>query len=231
LTLTAQKQKGSAVLDIGSHYLHSSLLLSFLGYEVYSMDVKEFWDVGFVSSRQTEYDLKKIVEDDLETFTSHENIADRYDVILFTEILEHITYNPVHFWRRMYDIVKPDGLIYISTPNSLSLYSITRTIARIITFRGIGLPVNEVFKNVTYGHHWKEYSSSEIRKYFSKMSDDFEVITKKYHYRRIKMVDITSTLIAVLSFIGNKTSFLADEIEVVVHVKKAGSWKVKSPEY
>lgn len=36
------------VLDIGSHYLHQSTLLSLLGYEVYGLDVPLFTDAPFL---------------------------------------------------------------------------------------------------------------------------------------------------------------------------------------
>jgi len=212
---------GKVVLDIGSHYLHSSLLLQFLGYEVYSMDVAEFWDLDFIKERKTKFNLRSITENNLESFESHANIDNKYDIILFTEILEHITFNPIHFWKRMHTIVKPNGLIYISTPNSLNLFGVLRTIGRIFTFRGIGIPIDAIFTNVTYGHHWKEYSAKEAIKYFSLLSDDFKLKIKKYHYRKESL----------LSAIGNRTGFLAEELEIFVRVQKTNSWKIKPPVY
>ncbi|OYY20873.1 MAG: hypothetical protein B7Y69_09380, partial [Sphingobacteriia bacterium 35-40-8] len=38
-TIVKKAEPGALILDIGSHYLHSSLLLQFLGYRVNSMDV------------------------------------------------------------------------------------------------------------------------------------------------------------------------------------------------
>jgi 2-polyprenyl-6-hydroxyphenyl methylase/3-demethylubiquinone-9 3-methyltransferase len=231
LTLNGLSDKKRCVLNIGSHYLHSSLLLGFLGYEVYSMDVSEFWELDFIKAREERFGINRIVENNLEGLPSQEGIFDKYDIILFTEILEHITYNPIGFWKKIYDAARSDGIIYISTPNSLSLTNIVRSIARIITFRGIGAPVNEIFRNVTYGHHWKEYSASEIRRYFSKMSDDFKVSIKKYHYIRMEVKDIHTAMWVVLSYLGNRSRVFSDDIEAVVRIKKTGSWKLEPPGY
>lgn len=230
-TIAAKVPIGSSVLNIGSHYLHTSLLFRFIGYEVYSMDVGFFWELDFIKERGTSYGLLEIIENDLETFESHKDISNKYDVVLFAEILEHITFNPVLFWKRVYSILKSTGLIYISTPNSLNLYNIARTLARIITIRGIGLPIGSIFANVTYGHHWKEYSAREIRRYFQMLSDDFCVSTSFYNYREPGYHGFSSSVFSILSKIGNLLHFTSDEIEAIVTVNKSGSWKMKSPEY
>lgn len=218
------------ILNMGSHYLHVTLLFKFLGYEVHSMDVSEFWDLDFVKSRAEKYDLNKIVDDNFETLNSMSGIKSQYDIILFTEILEHITFNPILFWHKIYHLLKPLGLIYISTPNSMSLLNMIRSIIRILTFRGIGIPVNEIFKTVTYGHHWKEYSSSEIKRYFKKMSDDFQVSINQYHYKRIRITNLSSALTVFSNFIGTQI-YLADEIEAIVKVEKKENWKIEPPKY
>lgn len=230
-TVCSQTPIGASILNIGSHYLHTSLLFSFLGYEVYSMDVEVFWSLDFVKSRESTYDVGRIIENDLERLPSQDNIHDKYDLILFAEIFEHITFNPVNFWKRIYSIIKPSGFIYISTPNSLSLYSVFRTIGRVIMFKGIGLPIGSIFQNVTYGHHWKEYSVSEIEKYFAILSDDFRVKISLYHYRTFESGGFYSLLMSVLSFVGNKLYVFSDEIEAVVKVEKTGNWKAEAPEY
>ncbi|MES3016258.1 MAG: hypothetical protein V4721_00705 [Bacteroidota bacterium] len=223
--------KGAAILNIGSHYLHTSLLFKFLGYEVHSMDVEVFWDLNFVNERAKTFELIKIVDNDLENFSSHDGINDKYKAIMFAEILEHITFNPVSFWKKIYAITQPGGVIYISTPNSLNLYNVVRTVARIITFRGVGIPIKSIFSNVTYGHHWKEYSASEIRKYFSLLSDDFKVSTSFYHYRVADYNGVFLAMFSIISAIGNITYFLSDEIEAIVTVNKTSNWKIESPEY
>ena len=223
--------KGSLILNIGSHYLHTSLIFSFLGYEVDSMDVTVFWDLDFVKQREIEYGVLKIIEDDLESLKSLEEVGEKYHVVLFAEILEHITFNPISFWRNIYRVTRSSGIIYISTPNSLNLYNVFRTLARIITFRGIGIPIGSIFSNVTYGHHWKEYSAAEIKKYFNILSEDFHVSTSYYHYRSPEFGSFYSGLMSVFAMVGNATHFFSDEIEAIVKVQKTGNWKIEAPDY
>ena len=230
-TLNRLPLNSRVVLNIGSHYLHSSLLLQFLGYEVYSMDVSEFWDLDFVKVRQKNFDVIKVVDNNLEHLTSQNEVKDKYDVILFTEILEHITFNPINFWKKIYSLTQTKGYIYISTPNSMSLVNIIRSLARILMLRGIGEPVNEIFKKVTYGHHWKEYSPSELKRYFSKMSEDFTLHIKKYGYIDHKVSSFSTAMSTLLAYLGNVSIFFAEDLEAIVQVEKTGNWKIEPPEY
>ena len=99
-------------------------------------------------------------------------------MVVFCEILEHITFNPVRFWRRVYDLLRPGGFIYLTTPNSLRLTNTLKTAFRLGARRGVGIPLEEIFGHVTYGHHWKEYSASELVDYFGRLSPDFRVETR-----------------------------------------------------
>ncbi len=43
---------------------------------------------------------------------------EQFDVIVFTEVLEHLNFNPVPSLRRLRDLLRPDGRIYLSTPDA-----------------------------------------------------------------------------------------------------------------
>ncbi|TAF49399.1 MAG: hypothetical protein EAZ62_09265, partial [Sphingobacteriia bacterium] len=47
-SITRRVPTGSTVLDTGSHYLHSAVLLTSLGYRVTCMDVSAFTQLDFV---------------------------------------------------------------------------------------------------------------------------------------------------------------------------------------
>ena len=112
----------------------------------------------------------------------------------------------------------------------MCLANIVKSIARIITFRGIGIPVNAIFNTVTYGHHWKEYSSSEIKRYFKNMSDDFIVKINLYHYKTVKIDNLNASLTAILNYIGNLI-YLSEDIEAIVKIDKKERWKINPPKY
>ena len=168
------------VLDIGSHYLHQPILLRQMGYEVWGMDIELFTGAQFVKERSRMFDIPNITVDVLEKGDFLVDQEHRFDLILFTEILEHITFNPVRFWHRVFDLLSPNGMVYISTPNSLRPAAQAKALWNGLTFGGIGLDVEQILQTVTYGHHWKEYSASEIKKYFRLLSCDFRVETTWY---------------------------------------------------
>lgn len=168
------------VLDIGSHYLHQSVLLSELGYEVAGIDIELFTSADFVQERARTFSISNLTVNALETGDFLNGQEGRFDLIVFTEILEHITFNPIRFWGRVYELLSPGGMVYLSTPNALRPAAWLRELGGLLSFRGVGLSLPEVMGNVTYGHHWKEYSAGEIRRYFAMLSSDFSVETHWY---------------------------------------------------
>lgn len=168
------------VLDIGSHYLHQPILLRQMGYEVWGMDIELFTGAQFVKERSRMFDIPNIAVNVFENGDFLVGQENRFDLILFTEILEHITFNPVRFWHRVFDLLSPNGVVYLSTPNSLRPAAQAKALWNVLTFGGIGLDVEQILQTVTYGHHWKEYSASEVRQYFRLLSSDFRVETTWY---------------------------------------------------
>ncbi|MEB2776531.1 class I SAM-dependent methyltransferase [Algoriphagus sp. D3-2-R+10] len=218
------------VLEIGSHYLHTSLLLANRSYTIDAMDVDEFWQLDFVKERAERYGLNAIIENDISRLKPFRDVQDKYDLVVFTEILEHITFNPIQFWKQIYQILKPGGLIYISTPNAFALPNYVRAIKNSIGLKSIGITVDDIFSKVTYGHHWKEYSANEIKKYFKALSPDFDVEVNPYKY---KVYDLKPPylMFKLLSKIGNMTNIFADDLEVIVRLKKKTAWGIEDPHY
>lgn len=217
-------------LDIGSHYLHSSMILSELNFDVDGMDVSVFWDMDFVKKRASKFGITPIVENDLANMPGFQNVHDKYDLIVFTEIFEHITFNPIQLWKTIYQILKPGGKIYISTPNSLALANWARNFKNLITLQSVGITVDDIISKVTYGHHWKEYSAQEIKTYFATLSDDFQVTINPYHYKE-HVLKSPYLAFKVLAKLGNMTSKFSEELEVIVDVKEKKSWKKGLSEY
>ncbi len=219
----SQPEKRKA-LDIGSHYLHSSMILSGKGFEVDGMDVSVFWNMDFVKARAEKFGINRIIENDLSSMPEFRDVQEKYDLIVFTEIFEHITFNPIQLWKTVYQILKPGGKIYISTPNSLALANWARNFKNLVTFQSVGITVDDILSKVTYGHHWKEYSANEIKTYFQTLSEDFQVTINPYHY---KEYELKSPYLAfkLLARLGNLSKKFAEELEVIVELKEKKRWK------
>lgn len=180
--LMALRPPPARVLDIGSHYLHQAALLSLLGYEVVGIDVPVFTDPPFLRDRAERLHIRNIGTDQHQagTFLDGEAYDGSFDIIVCTEMLEHITFNPVAFWRRVWQLQNADGIAYVTTPNSFRIRALAKAVLRLIRMEGLGIPVDEILNVITYGHHWKEYSAREVKKYFSLLSPDFRVTTSTY---------------------------------------------------
>lgn len=224
------------ILDVGSHYLHQATLLRRMGYDVVGMDVAAFATLPFVELRARNLgmvneilDFQRIADGD---FMPGEE--DRFDAILLCETMEHITFNPIRFWRRIYELLRVGGSVYVTTPNSLRLLSFLGALWRMASFSGTGLPVGQIMHHVTYGHHWKEYSPREIRQYFARLSDDFEVEVTRLSYadpatkpRSERLDPVRETI----RRIGNASHFFAEHLEAVVILRGRSSWKLSPPEF
>ncbi len=218
------------VLNIGSHYLHTSILLAQRGCQVDAMDVPEFWDMDFVQARGKKFGLNPIVNNDISRMEVLAEVHDHYDLVVFTEIMEHIAFNPIAFWKVVYQILKPGGSIYISTPNAFALPNYVRNLKNTLFMKSIGITVDDILSKVTYGHHWKEYSPRELRLYFQRLSPDFEVEINPYHYVE-HQIKPPYLIFKLLSRIGNTTKAFADDLEVIVRLKKKNKWGIQEPEY
>lgn len=232
-TILSEVKEGSEILNIGSHYLHGSMILSELGYKVFATDVDAFWDVEFIAQRKKDFNIDGNKENDIEQFNSLNIIRDRFDVILFTEILEHITFNPVMMWQKLYQSSKNGALIYLTTPNSLFLPNFVRSIYRLFSFQGTGISTTDVLEYVTYGHHWKEYSRKEIQSYFYAISNDFRVTTKLFHYqKKVQDKGFGNMIWSMLSWIGNMTYWFSSDIEAFIYVNKSDQpFKIETPNF
>lgn len=217
--------------DIGSHYLHQAAILALLGFDVVGFDVPEFTGLPFVQRRANLLHIDNITVESLEE-DAHLG-TEQFQCVLFCEILEHITFNPVRFWEQVYDALIPGGAIYITTPNSLRLANAVSTIKRVLMLHGVGLDVSAILSNVTYGHHWKEYSAAEIRKYFSSLSPDFAVEIAYYSYRASSKTGWRpkGVVLNLVRTAGNLSGIFAEEIGAVVRLGTKTAWGVRPPSY
>ncbi|GAB4124144.1 MAG: hypothetical protein Tsb0027_22420 [Wenzhouxiangellaceae bacterium] len=161
-------QAGSCrILDIGAHWLHQSLLYALSGHSVIAADVGGVLNVQSVRDMAAEHDIALLQMGDLSAASVFDELEpDSIDFVLFTEILEHITFNPVGMWQAIHRVLKPGGKVIITTPNYYFWQSRAWGFGRFARRMGGGIPVHEIITQITYGHHWKEYSGREIVRYF-----------------------------------------------------------------
>lgn len=227
---------GGRVLDVGSHFLHTTAMVRALGYDVQGIDVPAFAEMPHVAERARALGIvNRSVT--LDQFAEDDAVAAAIgpvDAVLFCEILEHITFNPIRFWRRVHQVLRVGGFVYLTTPNAFRLLALLDAAAGLAAGRRVGLKVPRIFSHVTYGHHWKEYSASEIVHYFAALSPDFDVRVRRTTIpgmRPFPLDGVTGKLKEALRRAGNATGIFADQLEAVVTLRARTEWTTRAPTY
>lgn len=170
-------QQGNRLLDIGAHWLHQTLLYATAGFEVTALDLPETLEHDNVREFARAHAIRLLPNADLANPHALSDIADNsFDLVLFTEVIEHLAFNPVALWREIHRVMRPGARIVLTTPNYYALRSGVRRWSRALRGRGAGVRVQDILNLKTMGHHWKEYSLRELEDYFALLSPDFRCI-------------------------------------------------------
>lgn len=181
LAYESWKWERANVLDVGAHWLHQSVLYALDGHRVTAADLAITLDDPSVERIASAHDIRLLVYANLSSETVFDDLEDdSMDVVLFCEILEHLTFNPVAMWKAIYRVLKPGGRIILTTPNHYAWAAMLGQISRYLTGWGSGISVEDIMNIPTYSPHWKEFSRKELRKYFNLLSTDFSVTRLQY---------------------------------------------------
>lgn len=143
---------GSKFLDLGSFNGYLMLGAKLIGYEASGTDLKQF--VEGAKDLSSYYNFNNLPAD-----LSSEPIPypdNSFDLILFSETLEHLNFYPLDLFKEISRVLKPGGSVIITTPNLLRLNNVFKMI--------IGRSLNhEIEKDYGPGTHYREYSFKEIK--------------------------------------------------------------------
>jgi hypothetical protein len=98
------------------------------------------------------------LEDDLVHARNRLSPAPPMDLIVFTEVLEHLNRNPVELFSLLLDRLASNGVVYITTPNVFSLGKLHLIGQR----RNPQQVAPRVSENWDAHHHVREYSMGEL---------------------------------------------------------------------
>lgn len=139
------------ILDVGCYPPHIMLSLRHLGFDVY----------GISSIHETVRD-KKVASLNIEN--GKLPYADNtFDLIVFTEILEHLISDPLVIFKEFRRILKPTGYLLITTPNIFRFQNIVNLIiGKNIYFDLDQLKQSDPKTGTIYYRHNREYAQSEL---------------------------------------------------------------------
>jgi 2-polyprenyl-3-methyl-5-hydroxy-6-metoxy-1,4-benzoquinol methylase len=107
--------EGLTILDLGSGEGGSSKVFSKKNYVV-SYDI----DKLRLTRQKINYDLENLVRGNAEHLPFKNS---SFDLIIFQDVIEHLPMN-VNYFESLNKILKKNGIIYLSTPNKISLFNI-----------------------------------------------------------------------------------------------------------
>jgi 2-polyprenyl-3-methyl-5-hydroxy-6-metoxy-1,4-benzoquinol methylase len=95
--------------------------------------------------------------------------SDSFDVIILTEFLKHLNFNPIPLLGEFARILRPGGMVYCATPNLANVHH------RINLLRGRGImnPIEHLVMNLkpgtgmSVGLHWREWTKAEMVQLFA----------------------------------------------------------------
>jgi SAM-dependent methyltransferase len=175
-------EQGGLVFEPGCGNGFISFLASRMGYSVTATDAWHPEDRDALFKRAN-----------VRCFASNLNAADpwpeladgTFDAILFGEVFEHLLNHPVGLLRQLHRVLKPGGVLLLTTPNPSTLANALR-----VLFDRHSLWGTEAFastpkivddKIIDQGDiHYREYRAAELRSYLSAAGFDVEV--SRYMY-------------------------------------------------
>jgi 2-polyprenyl-3-methyl-5-hydroxy-6-metoxy-1,4-benzoquinol methylase len=114
--------KGQKVLDVGCSQGITSILLGKEGKQVLGIDIsEEAIEYANKSLKETPYNVQNLVEFKRADFLTYNFWGEKYDTIIFGEILEHLI-NPKEFFNKAKTILNKDGRIIVTVPFGINDY-------------------------------------------------------------------------------------------------------------
>jgi SAM-dependent methyltransferase len=148
---------GSRVLDVGAAPLVTSAALAGLGYDLCAIDLRPDRFAGMIAELGLE-----VRRCDVETEPLP--VADAsIDAVLFNELFEHLRIDPIFTLGEVLRVLRPGGLLLLSTPNLRSLRGIRNLLLHDQGHAVSGGVYRQYEKLRTLGHmgHVREYTTRE----------------------------------------------------------------------
>lgn len=142
---------GKSFLELGSFRGYMMIAASLIGYKVSGVDLDKYVDeIRELSEKYNFINLPLDLEKNILPFSD-----DSFDVIIFSEVLEHLNFHPGQVFSEIARVLKKNGVIIITTPNLTRL----NNIVKLIFNQSINAELDKGFHE---GTHYREYTSKEI---------------------------------------------------------------------
>lgn len=157
---------GGRVLEVGSTPLGMTVALADSGYSVVGLDLAPERFAGSIEANGLDVRSCDIENDRIPSEDDH------YDVVLFNEVFEHLRINLIATFEEVHRVLKPGGLLMLSTPNLRSADGIANLLFRDeghACQRGV---FDQYSKLRSLGHmgHVREYTRTEVVEFLQQVN-------------------------------------------------------------
>jgi SAM-dependent methyltransferase len=155
----------SSVLEIGAVPLLLTVPLKAVGYDLECIDLNP----GRFEETIKKHDIK-VHRYDIELHQG-ELPKRQFDLVLLNEVFEHLRVNLIETMAVVKTLLKPDGLLLLSTPNLRSLEGISNLVFRDRGYALAGEIAEEFEKLDAHGHmgHIREYAPGDVVRFLRHM--------------------------------------------------------------
>ena len=94
------------------------------------------------------------------------------DAVLFCELFEHLHLNPFHTLKEIFRVLRPGGLLLLTTPNLRRVETLSRLWHGWGTQPPVGRAFHELFPSLLYHRHNREYTADELAYYLALQGKD-----------------------------------------------------------
>jgi SAM-dependent methyltransferase len=209
------------VLEISAFLGVVDIALTKMGFEVYAYDNPEFQKNTRLNKLYSEYNVHPSMGYLKDIWSTGLPYPDNHcDAVILSEVIEHLNFNPLPVLQEINRILKPEGILYITTPNQVCL--INRI--SIILGRSIRNPLSDSVtqadqtKNAICGIHWREYTLKELFELleitgFSIKKYSFSNHAKKIYLRKSFFLPMISFLNLFFPSFGNSITVIGKKKE------------------
>jgi 2-polyprenyl-3-methyl-5-hydroxy-6-metoxy-1,4-benzoquinol methylase len=153
------------VLDVGCFNGYVGCLLTHLGCRVTGTDAC----LPHETARIFQQTGMEFLETNLNSLEPFQAIApETFDAIIIAQVIEHVLNHPLGLLRDLYRVLRPDGVLILTTPNPATLMNAVRLVRGTHSMWGTRSFIDEPKLNgrevITKADiHYREYSREELR--------------------------------------------------------------------
>jgi SAM-dependent methyltransferase len=164
--------EGSAVLEFGSVPLLFTVALSASNFNVTGIDIAPERYEETIENNDINVIRCDIEKEKLPL------ASNSFDAAVFNELFEHLRINPIFTLSEVLRVLKPGGIMMLSTPNLRSLAGIYNFLVRNRAYSCSGNIYAEYQKMKELGHmgHVREYTTTEISEFLENVGFKIESV-------------------------------------------------------